>query len=53
MVDFTMSFVSEDFVQQEQIFGNLISGLLPEMIYGHNEPALIHFHQSLEAVLKH
>lgn len=53
MVEFTMSFVSEDFVQQEQIFSNLRSGLLPEMIYGRNEPALIHFHRSLEAAIKH
>jgi phenylpropionate dioxygenase-like ring-hydroxylating dioxygenase large terminal subunit len=52
MVDFTMNFVAEDFVQQERIFQNLKSGLLSEMIYGRNEPALIHFHKSLEAVLK-
>lgn len=52
MVTFTRSFVSEDFDQQEQIFTNLRSGLLPEMIYGRNEPALAHFHRTLDAVLE-
>jgi len=41
----------EDFAQQETIHANLRSGLLPELIYGRNEPGLIHFHKSLAAAL--
>ncbi|MCA1841607.1 MAG: aromatic ring-hydroxylating dioxygenase subunit alpha [Actinobacteria bacterium] len=41
----------EDFAQQQVIHRNLRSGMLPEVHYGRNEPALIHFHQSLAAVL--
>ncbi len=42
---------AEDFRQQETIHANLGSGLLPELIFGRNEPGLIHFHQSLAAAL--
>lgn len=51
-VEFTARVVfSEDFAQQEVIHANLRSGMLPEVHYGRNEPALIHFHQSLAAAL--
>jgi phenylpropionate dioxygenase-like ring-hydroxylating dioxygenase large terminal subunit len=51
-VEFTASIVfEEDFAQQEIIQANLRSGMLPEVHYGRNEPALIHFHQSLAAAL--
>ncbi len=51
-VDFTTGVVfAEDFRQQETIHANLCSGLLPELIFGRNEPGLIHFHQSLAAAL--
>ncbi len=51
-VEFTTGVVfAEDFRQQETIHANLRSGLLPELIYGRNEPGLIHFHQSLAVAL--
>ena len=37
----------EDFVQQQNIHANLASGRIPGVVYGRNEPALIHFHQEL------
>lgn len=51
IVDYTMNFVGEDFVQQERIFTSLCSGVLPELIYGRNESALIHFHRTIEQLL--
>jgi phenylpropionate dioxygenase-like ring-hydroxylating dioxygenase large terminal subunit len=51
MVDYTMSFVDEDFVQQSTIFANLRSGILPELIFGRNEPALVHYHHALDHAL--
>ncbi|MGH9039235.1 MAG: aromatic ring-hydroxylating oxygenase subunit alpha [Acidimicrobiia bacterium] len=42
----------EDFPQQETINASLRSGLLPELIYGRNEPGLIHFHQTLADLLR-
>lgn len=52
MIDFTMSVVeSEDFAQQEAIQHNVESGLYPERIFGRNEPALIHYHESLDRAL--
>jgi phenylpropionate dioxygenase-like ring-hydroxylating dioxygenase large terminal subunit len=51
-VEYTTGVVfAEDFPQQETIHANLRSGLLPELIQGRNEPALIHFHQSFAAAL--
>ncbi|MGH9036517.1 MAG: aromatic ring-hydroxylating oxygenase subunit alpha [Acidimicrobiia bacterium] len=51
-VEFTTGVVfAEDFRQQETIHRNLSSGLLPELIYGRNEPGLIHFHRSLATAL--
>jgi phenylpropionate dioxygenase-like ring-hydroxylating dioxygenase large terminal subunit len=43
----------EDFVQQEAIQRSLASGLVEETIFGRNEPAAIHFHNSLRALLRH
>ena len=38
----------EDFGQQEAIHRSLRTGLMPEVVYGRNEPALIHHHQEVE-----
>jgi phenylpropionate dioxygenase-like ring-hydroxylating dioxygenase large terminal subunit len=52
-VDFTLGVIfAEDFAQQEIIHANLRTGLLPEVVYGRNEPGLIHFHQSLVTALQ-
>lgn len=52
MIDFTMGVVeSEDFGQQEQIQHTIGSGLFPQRIFGRNEPALIHYHDSLDHAL--
>jgi phenylpropionate dioxygenase-like ring-hydroxylating dioxygenase large terminal subunit len=42
---------TEDFPLMAQIHRNLASGALPEVIYGRNEPALIHLHRSINAAL--
>ena len=41
----------EDFDQQQDIHRSLRTGLMPEVVYGRNEPALIHHHQQVEAAL--
>ena len=41
----------EDFGQQQDIHRSLRCGLMPEVIYGRNEPALIHHHQQVERAL--
>ncbi len=41
----------EDFGQQQDIHRSLRTGLMPEIIYGRNEPALIHHHQQVERAL--
>jgi phenylpropionate dioxygenase-like ring-hydroxylating dioxygenase large terminal subunit len=41
----------EDFDQQQDIHRSLRTGLMPEVIYGRNEPALIHHHQTVEEAL--
>lgn len=41
----------EDFSQQEEIHGSLRSGLLPELVFGRNEPMLIRQHELLESAL--
>ncbi len=41
----------EDFGQQQDIHRSLRTGLLPEVVYGRNEPALIHFHREVERAL--
>ncbi|MEM7274986.1 MAG: aromatic ring-hydroxylating dioxygenase subunit alpha [Actinomycetota bacterium] len=42
---------TEDFPMMEQIQANLRSGALPEVVHGRNEPALAHFHRSIQAML--
>jgi phenylpropionate dioxygenase-like ring-hydroxylating dioxygenase large terminal subunit len=42
---------TEDFPLMEKIQANLSSGALPELIYGKNEPALIHLHRSINEAL--
>jgi hypothetical protein len=42
---------TEDFPLMEKIQANLSSGALPELIYGKNEPALIHLHTSINDAL--
>lgn len=41
----------EDFPLQERVQANLASGALPEVVYGRIEPALVHLHASINAVL--
>jgi len=38
----------EDFPMQERIQQNLNSGAIPELVYGRNEVAAIHFHEALD-----
>jgi phenylpropionate dioxygenase-like ring-hydroxylating dioxygenase large terminal subunit len=42
---------TEDFPLMEQIQANLDSGAMPEVIYGRNEPPLIHLHRSINAAI--
>ncbi len=42
---------TEDFDQQQDIHRSLRTGLMPEVVYGRNEPALIHHHKQVEAAL--
>ena len=52
MMNFTMDVVTqEDFAQQEAIYTTLKTGQLPELHFGRNEPALIHYHRSLARAL--
>ena len=37
----------EDFPQSVSIHSNLVSGALPNLIFGRNEPALISYHQNI------
>jgi phenylpropionate dioxygenase-like ring-hydroxylating dioxygenase large terminal subunit len=41
----------EDFGQQQDIHRSLRTGLMPEVVYGRNEPALIHHHEQIERAL--
>lgn len=51
-VRFTTKVVfEEDFGQQEDIHRSLRSGLMPEVVYGRNEPVLIHHHAEVERAL--
>ena len=43
--------LEEDFALGERMQRGFVSGLQAEVIYGRNEPALIHFHQCLRAAL--
>lgn len=42
---------NEDFALMQQIQSNLESGALPELVYGRNEPPLIHYHRELNRIL--
>jgi phenylpropionate dioxygenase-like ring-hydroxylating dioxygenase large terminal subunit len=42
---------TEDFPLMTRIQANLDSGALPEVIYGRNEAALVHFHRSIDRML--
>lgn len=42
---------TEDFPTMEQIQRNLDSGAMPELVYGRNEPPLIHFHTQLNQIV--
>jgi phenylpropionate dioxygenase-like ring-hydroxylating dioxygenase large terminal subunit len=42
---------SEDFPAMQRIQENLASGAVPEVVYGKMEPALVHFHESVNALL--
>lgn len=51
-VDLTVSVVfGEDFTQQEDIYRTLRTGLLPDVVYGMNEPSLIAQHRSYDQEL--
>jgi hypothetical protein len=51
-VAFTTKVVfEEDFGQQQDIHRSLRSGLMGEVVYGRNEPALIHHHEQVAAAL--
>jgi phenylpropionate dioxygenase-like ring-hydroxylating dioxygenase large terminal subunit len=51
-VRFTTKVVfEEDFGQQQDIHRSLRTGLMREVVYGRNEPALIHHHEQLERAL--
>ena len=41
----------EDFPQSVAIHRNLISGALPHLIFGQNEPALIYYHQNIASAI--
>ena len=46
-------FVGEDFPMQEKVQEVLGSRALPEIVFGRNEVAAIHFHRALEDLLAH
>jgi phenylpropionate dioxygenase-like ring-hydroxylating dioxygenase large terminal subunit len=51
-VKFTQRVVfKEDFDQQQDIHRSLRTGLMPDVIYGRNEPLLIHHHEQVELAL--
>jgi phenylpropionate dioxygenase-like ring-hydroxylating dioxygenase large terminal subunit len=51
-VRFTTQVVfKEDFDQQQDIHRSLRTGLMPEVVYGRNEPMLIHHHEQIELAL--
>ena len=41
----------EDFPQSVAIHRNLLSGALPEIVFGRNEPALIYYHQNIAKLI--
>jgi multiple sugar transport system permease protein len=44
--------LDEDFALGEKMQRGFMSGLQAEVVYGRNEPALIHFHQRIRELLK-
>jgi hypothetical protein len=51
-IDLTTSVVfEEDFRQQEDIYRTLRTGLLPDVVYGRNEPSLIAQHEAYTRAL--
>ena len=42
---------AEDFPLMEQIQANLDSGAMPELVYGRNEPPLIHYHREVDRLV--
>jgi len=42
---------SEDFPAMQRIHENLASGAVPEVVYGKMEPALVHFHEQVNALV--
>jgi phenylpropionate dioxygenase-like ring-hydroxylating dioxygenase large terminal subunit len=42
---------SEDFPAMARIHENLASGAIPEVVYGKMEPALVHFHEQVNALV--
>ena len=42
---------TEDFPAMARIQKNLMSGAVPELVYGKMEPALVHFHAAIDAAL--
>jgi phenylpropionate dioxygenase-like ring-hydroxylating dioxygenase large terminal subunit len=51
-IEFTQRVVfKEDFDQQQDIHRSLRTGLMEEVIYGRNEPMLIHQHEQIELAL--
>jgi phenylpropionate dioxygenase-like ring-hydroxylating dioxygenase large terminal subunit len=41
----------EDFPQSVNIHRNLASGAIPELVFGRNEPSLIHYHRQIAAAI--
>ena len=41
----------EDFPQSVAIHRNLMSGAIPDIVFGQNEPALIYYHQNIAAAI--
>jgi hypothetical protein len=41
----------EDFPQSIAIHRNLASGAIPELVFGRNEPSLIHYHRQIAAAI--
>ena len=42
---------TEDFALMQQIQQSLDAGALPSLVYGANEPPLIHFHEQINQAL--
>ena len=42
---------TEDFPAQEKVQRNMLSGALPDVVYGKMEPALVHYHTAINKLL--